>query len=437
MENRTRASAPTTVLIILCVMSFVMYIDRTNMATAALSIRKDLGLNNAEMGILFSAFSVTYAVAMIPGSWIADRVGAHRWLAICGIFWAGGTLLSGLAGSFMGLLCARFVVGLGESSIVPTSAKALAVWMPAHRRGFAQGITHSLARLGNAAAPLIVAALILSASWRVMFIILGTASFLWVLLWVWYYRDDPRKHRGVNAADLAQLPAETLRPDRPAMRWLPILRTLWPATLVSFCHGWALWFFLNWMPSYFDQNFHLAIKGSAIFSSAVFAGGVIGTTLGGWMSDVIYRRTGRIRLARYSMVIVGFLSPIVFMLPLMFSPSLTVAAICLGIAFFLSELVTAPLWAVAMDLAPHHPATSSGIMNTGLATAGAVSAPIVGWLVDHTGSWTPVFMVSMLMLLLGPAIAWFIRPDKPYLGEPRRENPELSRAPAGLAEQSR
>ena len=97
--------------------------------------------------------------------------------------------------------------------------------------------------------------------------------------------------------------------------------------------------------------------------------------------------------------------------------TLTTAAVCLGIAFFLSELVTAPLWAVAMDLAPRHPATSSGIMNTGLAVAAAISAPVVGWLVDHTGTWHVVFALSMGMLLLGPVLAWFIRPDRPYMGD--------------------
>jgi MFS family permease len=419
MENtpRQRIPAPTKVLAILCMMSFIMYVDRTNIATAALSIRKDLGLNNAQMGLLFSAFSVVYAVAMIPGSWVADRIGAHRMLAICGLLWAGGTLLTGLAGGFVGLACARFVVGLGESSIVPTSAKALTVWMPADRRGFAQGITHALARIGNAAAPLIVAALIVTTSWRMMFVVLGVLSLAWVALWLWYYRDDPRQHPGITPEDLARLPAGIARQARPAMRWSPLLKTLWPATLVSFCHGWALWFFLNWMPSYFEQNFHLEVKTSAIFSSAVFLGGVVGTTLGGSLSDLILRRTGDIRRARYAVIVFGFVSPIPFIVPLLRDPTLTVAALCLGSAFFLSELVTAPLWAVAMDLAPRHPATSSGIMNTGLAIAAAISAPIVGWIVDRTGSWQAVFSLSMSMLMLGPILAWFIRPDRPYMGE--------------------
>ncbi|MBO9647877.1 MAG: MFS transporter [Variovorax sp.] len=413
---RKRIAASAVVLAILCAMSFVMYIDRTNIATAALAIRAEMGLSNSQMGLVFSAFAVVYAVAMIPGSWIGDRIGAHRMLAICGVLWATGTLLTGIAGGLFGLIMARFIVGLGESAIVPTSAKALAVWMPPDRRGFAQGITHSFARLGNASAPMVVAALIVATSWRMMFVVLGVLSLAWVVLWVWYYRDDPRKHSRVTSDELARL-STAAQGARPRMRWGPLLRTLWPATLVSFCHGWALWFFLNWMPSYFAQNYHLDIKRSAIFSSAIFLGGVIGTTLGGVLSDMVLRRTKDVRRARRSVIVFGFLSPVLFLVPMLSNPTLNMAAICLGCAFFLSELVTAPLWAVAMDLAPRHAATSSGIMNTGLAIAATVSAPIVGWVIDHTGSWHLVFAMSMSVLVLGPIAACLIRPDRPYMGE--------------------
>ena len=423
-QRRVRSSM--IVLAILCAMSFVMYVDRTNIATAALAIRSDLHLSNSQLGFVFSAFAVVYAVAMIPGSWVADKIGAHKMLAICGVLWATGTLLTGLAGGFYGLILARFIVGLGESAIVPTSAKALAVWVEPQRRGFAQGITHSFARLGNAAAPLVVAALIVTTSWRVMFVILGIVSIAWVVVWTWYFRDDPRKHPGITPEELALLPTAAYN-VRPPMRWAPLLRTLWPATLVSFCHGWALWFFLNWMPSYFAQNYQLDIKHSAIFSSAIFLGGVIGTTLGGVLSDMVLRRTKDVRRARRSVIVFGFLSPVLFLVPMLMTPTLTTAAVCLGAAFFLSELVTAPLWAVAMDLAPRHAATSSGIMNTGLAIAATVSAPIVGWVIDHTGSWQLVFAMSMSMLVLGPIAAWLIRPDRPYLGE--GPGPGASRRP--------
>ncbi|MFT4064063.1 MFS transporter [Paraburkholderia sp.] len=404
-------------------MSFLMYVDRTNISTAALSIRHDLNLNNSQLGIVFSAFALTYAIAMVPGGYIADRLGARKMLAICGVLWGLGTLFTGLAGGLFTLLLARFAVGLGESPIVPASARALTAWMEPGRRGFSQGITHACARLGNASTPVLVAGLITAFSWHVAFIVLGAASLAWVALWLWYYRDDPADHPGITAEDIARLPAK-LGKTRLPMRWAPLLRTLWPATVVSFCHGWILWFFLNWMPSFFSQAYHLNIRHSAVFSSGIFLSGVVGTTLGGTLSDLMLKKTGNLRRSRQTLITVGFLAPIVFFVPMFLHPSPTLAALSLAAALFLSELVTAPPWAVAMDLAPNHSATSSSIMNTGLGIAASVSPPLVGWLVDSTHSWQPVFALSMFFLGLGPIAAHWIRPDRPYLGEPASEATE-------------
>lgn len=423
IRRRSRFSATTGVLVVLCIMSFLMYVDRTNISTAALAIRRDLHLSNSQLGVVFSAFALTYALAMIPGGFIGDRLGARKMLAVCGVLWGLGTLLTGFAGGLATLLLARFVVGLGESPIVPASARALTAWMEPERRGFSQGITHACARLGNASTPILVAGLITAFSWHIAFILLGAASLAWVVLWVWYYRDNPADHPGITPEDIARLPAKVGK-TRVPMRWAPLLRALWPATVVSFCHGWILWFFLNWMPSFFAQAYHLDIRHSAVFSSGIFLSGVVGTTLGGWLSDLMFRKTGNIRRSRQTLITIGFLAPIVFFVPMFLHPSSTLATFSLAAALFLSELVTAPLWAVAMDLAPNHAATSSSIMNTGLGIAASVSPPLVGWLVDTMHSWEPVFALSMFFLVLGPIAAHWIRPDRPYLGEPEAETEE-------------
>src|ERR1700733_14369043 len=118
-KRMRRFSATTGVLVVLCIMSFLMYVDRTNISTAALAIRRDLNLTNAQLGLVFSAFAMTYAMAMIPGGYIADKLGARKMLAVCGALWAVGTLMTGLASGLVSLVLARFVVGLGESPIVP------------------------------------------------------------------------------------------------------------------------------------------------------------------------------------------------------------------------------------------------------------------------------------------------------------------------------
>jgi MFS family permease len=104
---RKRFSATTGVLVVLCIMSFLMYVDRTNISTAALAIQHDLSLSNSQLGVVFSAFAFTYAIGMIPGGLIGDRIGARKMLAVCGVLWGLGTLLTGLSGGLITLLLAR------------------------------------------------------------------------------------------------------------------------------------------------------------------------------------------------------------------------------------------------------------------------------------------------------------------------------------------
>ena len=410
---------PTTgVLVLACSLYFITYVDRVNIATAAGAIKAELHLSNTEIGLTFSAFAVVYAVLMIAGGWIGDRFGPRRTLIVSGVLWGGGTICTGLAQGFAGLFASRLLVGLGESASSPGASRALVPWTPTNRRGFAQGVMHACGRLGNAITPPVVAALILATSWQMAFFLLGAASLAWVLVWAWYYRDDPRQNTSITAAELAELPiAEgTVRVAVP-MKWAKLLRTMMPVTLVSFCHGWTLWYFLNWMPLFFSNNEGLDLKHSALFSSGVFLGGTLGTMLGGAISDWHYRLTGNLRSARRTVIVFGMVSPIPFLLLMFIAHNLMVTTLCLTIAMFLSELVTAPLWAVAMDLAPRHSGTAGAVMNTGLAVAAAVSPILVGWLLDVTGSWNASLIVCTAILVVSPLPAWLIRADRPYLGE--------------------
>jgi nitrate/nitrite transporter NarK len=294
-------------------------------------------------------------------------------------------------------------------------------WMPEARWGSAQGIAHSFARIGNALTPPMMAALLLWMSWRVSFVILGLASLLWLCVWVWFFRNDPRKHPAITAADLATLPSQTddfrrapsraRTRERPRVPWLRLVQRMLPAVGVDFCYGWTLWLFLSWIPAFFFENYHLNLQTSAIFSAGVLFAGVLGDTVGGLVSDRILRRAGSLLVARRSVIIAGLLGAFVFLIPVMLIHNLTVAAACLSLAFFFAELIVGPLWSVPMDIAPRHAGSASGIMNFGFGVAGLISPSSFGYLVDRTGSWVFPFVGSIVLLLLGVVFAFRLRPD--------------------------
>ncbi len=407
-------TASRIVLGLLCAMYFVTYVDRVNVGTAAAAFKAEFGLSNTQLGFVFSAFAYPYLVFQVIGGWLGDRFGARTTLTVCGLIWAGATVLTGFAQGFLSLVLARVLLGFGEGATFPAATRAMSAWTPADRRGFAQGITHAFARIGNAATPPLVAMLILAVSWRGSFVILGLASLVWVLAWAFYFRDDPRRHPGITRAELDLLPAHVDGRTQPSVPWRALTRRMAPVTLVYFCYGWTLWLFLSWIPSYFLHHHGMDLKRSAVFASGVFFAGVVGDTLGGVVSDRIARRHGNLKAARRNLVILGMLGAAAALVPLLLTRDMLMAALCLSLGFFFAELVIGPMWAIPMDIAPGYSGTASGLMNVGSAFAAIVSPVVAGWLIDTTGNWNAPFIGSMLLLVLGATLAPAMHPERPF-----------------------
>ncbi|HEX4985031.1 MAG TPA: MFS transporter [Burkholderiales bacterium] len=401
----------------LCLMYFITYVDRVNVSTAAAAFRQELGLSNTQVGLVFSAFAYPYLVFQVIGGWLGDRYGARRTLFTCGLVWAVATILTGFATGLASMLAARVMLGLGEGATFPAATRAMSHWTAASQRGFAQGITHAFARIGNAITPPMVAWLMLLLTWRGSFYVLGAMSLLWTLAWVLYFRDDPKRHPHITERELGTLPAYDGGKARVPVPWGRLARRMLPVTLVYFCYGWTLWLFLSWIPLYFLQQHGLDLKKSAVFASGVFFAGVAGDTLGGIASDWLLRRTGRRNIARRNLVVTGMLGAMASLLPLLFTQDLVAAAICLSLGFFFAELTIGPMWAIPMDIAPQFSGTASGLMNVGSAFAAIVSPVAAGWIIDTTGNWTLPFVGSMVLMLLGAIGALAMRPEKPFGAE--------------------
>ena len=248
-------------------------------------------------------------------------------------------------------------------------------------------------------------------SWRAAFVICGVASFAWVAVWWWYFRDDPREHAGMQEEDLKALPDVKPRLARIQTPWRPLLKRIFPVTLVDFCYGWTLWVYISWMPSFFLHQYNVDLKKAAFLSSAVLFAGVVGDTAGGLLSDAILRWKGDVSLARVSVIVLGFAGCFVFTVPILFTRDLFTVAVCLSAAFFFAELIVAPIWAVPMDIAPEFSGTASGFMNFGFGLAGMISPVVFGAIIDKTGRWDYPFIASLGFLLLGAFLALFMRPD--------------------------
>ena len=399
-------------------MYLITYVDRVNIGTAASAIRSELALSNTQLGLVFSAFAYPYLLFQVSGGWVGDRFGPRATLFACGLIWATATILTGLAGSLTTLFLVRVLLGVGEGATFPVATRAMQYWVPAGRRGFAQGITHAFARFGNAVTPPIVAWLIALVTWRGSFVVLGSTSLVWVVLWVWYFRDNPADHPRITQEELARLATgATPVAARPEVPWASLTRRMLPVTVVYFCYGWTLWVYLNWLPLFFLNEYGLNLSRSALFSSAVFFGGVVGDLLGGTISDAILHRTGNLLRARRDVVVAGFVASGLCLVPIFLTRDLRVIVVSLGAAFFFAEIVIGPMWSIPMDIAGRYSGTAAGLMNTGSAAAAIVSPLAFGYVTDLTGNWHLPFAGSLALLGLGAVLAFTMHPERAFTGQ--------------------
>ncbi|MEO7399710.1 MAG: MFS transporter, partial [Polaromonas sp.] len=189
-----------------------------------------------------------------------------------------------------------------------------------------------------------------------------------------------------------------------------MIRRMWLVTFVDFCYGWSLWVFLTWLPSYLKDARGFDMKQLALFTALPLLAGVVGDTLGGVLSDRIYKKTGNLKLARRLLLVVGLGGALVFIVPAIYTNTPLMAVALLAASFFFLELTNAVLWSLPLDIAGKFAGTAGGMMNTGFGVAGMVSPVAFGYLIQTTGSYEIPFLISAVLLGVAAVCSLWIDP---------------------------
>ncbi len=409
----------------------VAYLDRVAISSAAPAMKGDLGLSDTEMGLVFSAFTLAYALFEVPSGWLADRFGARWTLTRIVLWWSAMTAATGAATGFVSLLAIRWLFGMGEAGVLPSLSRAFSRWLPAHARGQAFGLTVMAAALGGAATQPLVTTLLARFSWREAFPIFGSVGVIWAAAWFWWFRDDPREHRAVNAAELALIGREADPSGRgreadpsgrgrhpatphPAVPWRALVTS---RGLIALCamyftaiYGW--YFYLTWLPSYLlrARGFDLATMGW--LAMLPLLGVAAGALLGGWISDPLVRRFG-LRLGLRAPGLVGLPLAALFMLGAIATPDGRTATFLFTGAAGSAALGIAPAWSVCLAIGGRHAGVVSGTMNTFGNLGGSLMPVVMGSVLDATGSWN-LSLYSVAALYGVAALCWLgIDPESP------------------------
>lgn len=411
-EQAVRPTRVRHAVLWLTVLAYLItYMDRVVIATAAPSIQKEYGFSLVTMGWIFAAFQFAYALFQIPGGWLGDRFGPRRALTGVVVWWSTFTAATALTWSAGSMMVCRFLFGLGEAGAFPIATRSLSRWMLPAERGWAQGLTHAGARLGGAVTPVFVALLIVDFGWRMPFLLFAGVGLVWAIAWFAYYRDTPREHRRVNAAERAMIEeALGTGPARAKVPWRRLLAQpqLWTLSAMYFCYAYCINIFLTWFPKYLHdaRGYDLAVMG--LFASLPLMAGVVGDLAGGWTSDLLVKRGAGLKMARRLVAVVGFVTAAV-MMPLAAAIDAPVASIiCFCVAVFGLELTVGVSWAVTLDIGGEFAGSVSAVMNTLGNLGAAIAAAVTGYIVTVSG-WFPAFMV--LAVLCAIAAILFLRID--------------------------
>ncbi|MBI3785794.1 MAG: MFS transporter [Deltaproteobacteria bacterium] len=394
----------------------VAYLDRVCIATAAPAIKADLGLSDAQMGYVFSAFTTAYALFEVPSGWLADRFGARLMLARIVVWWSAMTAATGAAVGFWSLVGIRFLFGMGEAGALPSIARAFGRWLPARESGRAFGLAVMAGALGGALTQPLVVAMLERIHWRHSFVIFGMTGTVWVVAWLWWFRDDPHSHPSVNEAELRLIGSDPPAPHA-AVPWRALRRnrTMGAVCLMymSAIYGW--YFYLTWLPTYLLRARGFDLHQTGWLAALPLLSIAFGVLFGGWVSDPLVRRWG-VRAGRRAPALVGLPLAAAAVIGAVLTPQPLLAALLLAAAAGCAAMCVAPAWAVCLELGGRHAGVVTGTMNMFGNIGGALSPVVTGLCLQWWSSWNMPLVTVAAFYGVAAACWLLIDPEEKLQG---------------------
>jgi ACS family D-galactonate transporter-like MFS transporter len=392
---------------------------------AAPQLTKELGINAALMGLMFSVFSWSYVASQIPGGLFLDRFGSKVTYFLSMTFWSLCTLAQGLVHGIAPLFAFRLGLGVAESPCFPTNSRVVATWFPQSERAMATGTYTVGEYIGLAFFSPFLFALMGAFGWRSLFYVVGAVGLVFGLVW-WFCYREPRDHPAANAAELDYIEAggglthrknsvDETKPQSSGFEWRTIGQLLKHRQLTGICLGQfagnsTLVFFLTWFPTYLATERHMAWLKIGFFAIMPFIAASIGVMFGGTFSDWLLRRGVSPNVARKLPIIAGLLLASTIVLANYVESNVTVIVI-LSVAFF-AQGMAALGWTLVSDIAPDGLlGVTGGIFNFAANLAGIITPLAVGLIVAWTGSFVGALVFIGAIALIGALSYIFIVGD--------------------------
>ena len=382
----------------------VNYMDRQVIALLKPTLQIQFGWTEVGYSNIVTAFQFAYGAGLLFIGKLIDRLGTRKGFSLAVFLWSAAAMAHAAASSIFQFAVARFSLGIGEAGSFPASVKAVAEWFPKRERALTTGLFNSGSNIGALVTPLVVPWITLRFGWRMAFIATGALGFVWILCWLLvYYR--PEEDARVSAAELAHIQSDP--PDQRLTsgttvpwRTLLALRQAWAVALGKFFTDPIWWVYLFWMPDFLSRNFGLSLAGMALPLFVIYSGACVGSIGGGWLSGSLLKRGWTLNASRKSALLVCALA----VTPIMIAAHTTNAWLAVGliaIAAGAHQGWSANIYTLASDMFPRSAVASVvGFATMAGAFSGMFVAKAVGYILQRTGSYVPVFVMAGLAYLV-------------------------------------
>jgi len=421
--NGVRASRVRWFLVFwLFILSAVSYLDRVNISIAGGAIAEAYHLSDVQLGKVFSAMLVGYALFQTVGGGLADRFGPRRVLAGGVAWWGIFTALTAMvpanmAGAIYAFVAVRFLLGAGEAVIYPSANQFIARWIPTAERGIANGWIFAGVGAGAGLTPLLITQIMIHYGWRSSFWLCSLIGFAAGAVWFLQARDTPAEHPAVNAAERAVIrsglaQASSKNDPKAFVSWPRVLQSkeVWAVTVSYFCYGYVAWIFFSWFYRYLAKVRGLDLKASAFYTMLPFLAMLVGCLVGGAINDRLTKRLGP-RVGRCGVAACAISASGIFLAFGSQVQSARLASVVLAGGAGALYLSQSSFWSVTADIAGASSGSVSGFMNMGNQVGAALTAFLTPWIGERLG-WTTSFAVAAGLCVVGAASWLFVDPKR-------------------------
>jgi MFS transporter, ACS family, hexuronate transporter len=376
------------------------YMDRQLIGVLKITLQHDLHWDENNYANMVFVFQGAYALGILLVGRLIDRLGTRVGYALAMALWSLASMAQGLVSSLAGFGVARFFLGLGESGVFPASLKATAEWFPKKERAFATGIFNAGSNLGAMATPPLVTWITAHWGWRYSFFLIGAVGFVWLGAWLLIYRK-PEDHPSCSGAELTYIRSDPAEPPT-RIRWIKLAayRQTWAFAAGKFIIDPVWWFYLFWVPGFLQRKHGLTLPQIVLPIIVIYLMADVGSVAGGWFSSFLIHRGRSVNTARKAAMLICAVS----VLPVIFAPRVAspwASVLLIGLAAAAHQGFSCNLLTLPSDIFPSRAVASvAGMGGMAGAVGGMLVAKLVGYRLQHTGSYAIPFLIAGLAYLI-------------------------------------